>query len=237
LFAWSIEDAQAVLSARSGEPARVVREIFMRLFLLLGCVTAALTGCDTTKCCLKCTPCSQKPAGTCPAGTCSAPAAPTTPPAAIPPSKNGPSFLPPKIQEVRGEELGEPRMHASATNPAMNQDVLLIPRWVYVPYVPHAPTGPSKLPANVAGPQSMGPYVSAGNQMTVLPPMGGPSMQNDTMEQCLAQMKMMNARLMELEAREATKSTMPASYQSAPQALPLPPLPAPVSVPPIPPAK
>jgi len=211
----------------------------MRLFLLLGCVTAALTGCDTTKCSMHCTPCSQKPAGTCPnpAGNCSAP---TTPPAAIPPSKNGPGYLPPKVQEVRGEEMGEPRMQAStsAMNPAMNQDVLLIPRWVYVPYVPHAPTGPSKLPANVAGPQSMGPYVSAGNQMTVLPPMGGPSPQNnDTMEQCLAQMKMMNARLADLESKAASKSTMTASYQSAPQALPLPPLPAPVGVPPIPPAK
>jgi hypothetical protein len=202
----------------------------MRLFLLLGCVAAAATGCNTTRCSTKCQPCSKAPTASC---SPVAPGAPTTP--SIPPAKNGPTYLPPTIREVRGEEFGEPRTQA-----AMNPDVLLIPRWVYVPYSPHMPTGPSKLPANVAGPQSMAPYLPAGNQMTVLPPMGAPvAQQNDTMEQCLAQMKLLNVRMADLEAKQASRPAATASYQTPamPHSLPLPPLPAPTAVIPIPPAK
>jgi hypothetical protein len=135
----------------------------------------------------------------------------------------------------------------AATPPVVTQgDVLLIPRWVYVPYSPHTPNGPTKLPANIAGPQHTGPYVQTESGMTVLPQMGAApaaamsAQQMAMMEQWVQQMKMMNQRMSELEAKAAARPATPASATipvittTSPQMLPLPP---PLTVPMIPPAK
>lgn len=194
----------------------------MRRIVMLGCLAASAMGCEATRPNLSCGPCALRPQ----AG------------AALAPSKLGaPSYLPPTVREVRGssvEDVAESRPQAAA----VNQDVLLIPRWVYVPYSPHVPSGPTKLPGGAA----TGPFVQTNGQMTVMPPMGG-SQPNDTMEECLQQMKLLNARIGELEAKNASRSTIaapmmpsvPQMLPAAPQMLPLPPIPA--MVPAIPMAK
>lgn len=194
----------------------------MRLIIMLGCLVATSAGCDTTRCMTHCTPCSKPAPSPCPPGTPITPGKPTSP-----------THLPPTIREVRGgEDVSEPRAVAA------NQDVLLIPRWVYVPYSPHMPTGPSKLPGGAWNNQAMGPYLQADDRVTVLPPMGGSpaSLSNETMEQCLLQMKMLNARINELETKNAScpavsAPAMPVVPASMPQMLPLP-----MPVIPIPPA-
>ncbi|MFO0803327.1 MAG: hypothetical protein U0791_09425 [Gemmataceae bacterium] len=133
----------------------------MRSMMLLGCVVAAAAGCETTQPGLvNCAPCKTQKAA-CPAPAAAPSAAPT-------PGK--PAVLPPSIKEVRMEDP-EPRQFATATlaaaaaacpafvltptvaanppvcrrrfsSPPTNPgDVLLIPRWVYVPYWPHNPSG------------------------------------------------------------------------------------------------
>ena len=190
----------------------------MRRIVMLGCLAASAMGCEATRPNLSCGPCALRPE----AG------------AALSPSKPGaPSYLPPTVREVRGsvvEDVAESRPQAAAAN----QDVLLIPRWVYVPYSPHVPSGPTKLP----GGSATGPFVQTNGQMTVMPPMGG-SQPNDTMEECLQQMKLLNARIGELEAKNASRPTITAPVLPAvPQMLPLPPpLSIPAMVPAIPMAK
>jgi hypothetical protein len=249
--------------------------------LLMGIALAGAAGCET--CRQSTVSCSPRKIH-----TTSCPALPDAP--ATNPTPTKPVSLPPTIKEVRGEEV-EPRQFASiptattttsysagfipppaplpATTPAppvaSQGDVLLIPRWVYVPYTPHTPNGPSKLPANIAGPQAASPYVQTENGMTVLPPMGGPAnaQQAAMMDQFVQQMKEMNQRMAELESKNAVKPTAatPASVTTPtpaflpppapPEFLPPPaptpnatptapavmlPLPPPVSVPMIPPA-
>ena len=195
----------------------------MRLLALLGCVLASTTGCETMRSSTKCSPCLQRPAG-----------CPVAPPSAPTPGGK-PAVLPPTIREVRGpsDDAAEPRTHAAAAN----QDVLLIPRWVYVPYSPHVPNGQMKL-AGGSGSPSAGPYMQVDDRVTVLPAMGStssPSHSNETLEQCLHQMKLLNARIGELESKTTTRPVMvaPIPPPAAPQLLPLPPIPVPM----IPPAK
>ena len=197
----------------------------MRLIALIGTVALAATGCETTKHSTSCTPCTRQ--SSCPV----APGAPA--PAAVPSGK--PAVLPPTIREVRGssaDDFLEPRPQQASANP--QQDVLLIPRWVYVPYSPHVPMGQMKLPSAQGMPngQAMSPYVQMDDRVTVMPPMGtSPAAnQNETLEQCLQQMKLLNARIGELEAKTVARSgtisaVMPAS--GGPQMLPLPPIPTP----------
>jgi hypothetical protein len=192
----------------------------MRLLLvLLGCMAAPAAGCQTRSKSL-CSPC-LKWTTNCPKTTPScAPCPPQTVPAA-PVKPAAPAFLPtapPTIREVRGPDDGSdlrPRT-APATAVAPSQEVLLVPRWVYVPYSAHVPAGPAKLPSSVAG----GHFVPADERMMV------PQPHSDTLEQCLQQLKAMNARLSELEAR--SERPVPASIVSpaAPQMLPLPPVPS-----------
>lgn len=255
----------------------------MRSILLWGSVAAAAAGCETTQPALvTCSPCKTHKT----ACQVSAPA-PAAAPAAAP---GKPSVLPPSIKEVRMDDP-EPRQFATATpaapatytppvainppvqppviqqpQPANPGDVLLIPRWVYVPYSPHHPSGPSKMPAHANQLPTTLPYVQAGDQMTVLPPVGAnpgsaaTAQQVAMMEQCLQQMKQLNQRMIDLEAKNmkpviatpvsavspvstpvapvapAITPIPPAatSLPSPPQMLPLPP---PLSVPRIPPAK
>jgi len=98
-----------------------------------------------------------------------------------------------------------------------NQEVLLVPRLVYVPYSAHVPVGPARLPGSVAGSMN----VPAEERMTVTPS------HNDTLEQCLEQLKAMNTRLSELEARQS--AAIQSSPAAPPQSLPL----APVQIPPV----
>ncbi len=221
----------------------------MRSILLLGLVVAGAAGCDMTRHgTVHCVPCHSSKKMSCQA----------TPAAAAP---SAPAVLPPTIKEVRAEEP-EQRHNANAQPgsntapapsavpsapapaPVANQDVLLVPRWVYVPYSPHVPTGPTKLPANMQGMTATGPYVQSEN-VTVLPPMGMPPVntatptvqmptptvtptagsfanpnQTQLMEQCVQQMKMLNKRINELESKNATH---PSAAVTIP-ALPLPPV-------------
>ena len=197
----------------------------MRSMLWLGVVVASAAGCKNTHSTVQCTPCNTSlKAMSCP-----------VPPGAPAPGK--PGVLPPTIHEVRGNDDAEPRS-LTATPPQANPDVLLVPRWVYVPYSPHAPNGPTKLPANLTGAPATGPFVQADDQVTVLPPVGAPAASGNEqlLEQCLQQMKLLNQRMSELEAKGATRpagATAPAAPITPPQILPLPPLPVPL----IPPAK
>jgi len=242
----------------------------MRSMMLWGCVAAAAAGCETTQPALvNCTPCKTHKT------MCPSPAA--APAAAPAPGK--PSTLPPTIKEVRMDDP-EPRQFAAtppvappvAFNPpvqapivqqpaaANSGDVLLIPRWVYVPYSPHHPNGPSKMPAHANHLPTSTPYVQAGDQMTVLPPMGAAPAHAATtqhaalMEQCLREMKQLNQRMGDLETKTVARPTIvppslvapasapvppvsvatPTALPSPPQMLPLPP---PLNVPKIPPAK
>jgi hypothetical protein len=230
----------------------------MRSMMLLGCVVAAAAGCETTQPGLvNCSPCKTHKTA-CPAPA----AAPSAPSAAPAPGK--PAVLPPSIKEVRMEDP-EPRQFATATqvaapapafiptptvavnppvqSPVVQQpaptnpgDVLLIPRWVYVPYSPHNPSGPSKMPAHANQLPTSMPYVQAGDQMTVLPPMGAnqtsaaTAQQVAMMEQCLQQMKQLNQRMGDLEAKAAKPATVatPASAV-APAFAPVPPVVAPAA--------
>ena len=198
----------------------------MRLIALIGTVALAATGCETTKHSTSCAPCARQT-------SCAvAPGSPA--PTAVPSGK--PAVLPPTIREVRGsstEDFAEPRLQQASANP--QQDVLLIPRWVYVPYSPHVAVGQMKLP-NGQSVATVGPSVQMDDRVTVMPPMGTPpaANQNETLEQCLQQMKALNARIGELEAKTVAKSgtisaVMPASGGS--QMLPLPPVPTPMMPP------
>jgi hypothetical protein len=252
----------------------------MRSILLWGSVAAAAAGCETTQPGLvTCTPCKTHK-------TACQVTAPV--PAAAPATAPGkPSVLPPSIKEVRMDDP-EPRQFATAApaaftppvainspvqspviqqvQPANPGDVLLIPRWVYVPYSPHHPNGPSKMPAQANQLPTTLPYVQAGEHMTVLPPAGAnpPSaataQQVAMMEQCLQQMKQLNQRMIDLEAKNVKPAiatpvsavapasspvapVTPVTTQIPPAATALPsqpqmlPLPPPLSVPRIPPAK
>jgi hypothetical protein len=189
----------------------------MRSMLLLGCVVAASAGCKTMQSQTSCSPCHS--------GACPAPAG-----GAAPAPAGKPAVLPPTIREVRGnvEEPADPRQ-ASASVPNLNQDVLLIPRWVYVPYAPHTPNGPSKLPGTMAGTPAMNPYMAADDRTA--------DKNTEMMEQCLREIRALNQRMSDLESRNSAKpasAVMPAAppvIYSTP--VPLPPLPTPV----IPPAK
>jgi hypothetical protein len=138
---------------------------------------------------------------------------------------------PPTIREVRGaaaEDVSDVRTPQAA---APHQDILLIPRVVYVPY---SPTPPTRMPAT--GSQT-GPYMQTGDRMTVLPTMSGPMpvpSQHDVMEQ----VKMQNARIAELEAKLANRSPAPVPMMASMEAPAASPLPQPMpQLMPIPPAK
>ena len=195
----------------------------MRLIALIGTVAFVATGCETTKHSTSCAPCTKQ------SNCFMAPGSPA--PAAVPSGK--PAMLPPTIREVRGsspDDLGDSRPQQA--NAAPQQDVLLIPRWVYVPYSPHVAVGQMKLP-NGQSVATVGPSVQMDDRVTVMPPMGTPPVanQNETLDQCLQQMKALNARLAELEMKSVAKSgtistVMPAS--GGPQMLPLPPVSTPI---------
>jgi len=175
-----------------------------------------------------------------------APAAAPGKPASLPPT-TGPIAAP----TVAPVAVNPPQQSVPIHQPAPNGDVLLIPRWVYVPYSPHQPNGPTKLPANLFSTSGTTPYMTADERMTVLPPMGASAAANTQqtalMEQFVKEMKAMNQRMIELEAKAATRTASAiaipappapapipaASVPAAPQMLPLPPLPVPM----IPPAK
>jgi hypothetical protein len=82
-------------------------------------------------------------------GTCPAPLAPCT----VPEKKvSAPAPEAPKAPEKVGVPVGQPAQVAIA------QEVLLVPRMVYMPFVAQSPTAPARLTSN----------------MTVLPPTGAP---------------------------------------------------------------
>ena len=260
----------------------------MRSMLLLGFVVAGAAGCESTRhSTVNCVPCKTHKTSCPTTPTTPVPAPSATPgkPASLPPTIRevrgedseprqfasatttstslSPSFAPqPAPAPAAQTSFIPPPAPAPATAaapPVVNQgDVLLIPRWVYVPYAPHTPNGPTKLPVSIAGPQQTGPYMQTEDRgMTVLPPMGAApvapaanAQQAALMEQCLQQMKMMNQRMNEIEAKAATKPVVAAQSGTAflpppspPVFLPPPapaamlPLPPPLAVPMIPPAK
>jgi len=176
----------------------------MRPVVVLCCVALAATGCEAGKFGRY----SEVGGGCAPAGCgptgCAAPAAPT-------PAAPAPNYLPPvrdaKIPGVREvhapDDAGDPR--ASAINP----DILLIPRTVLVPYAPHVPSGPVRL----AGSTTVSQVVQTDGRV-VAPQL------TDALEQCLQQMKLLNARIAELEAKTAAPPTVVVTPDGLPLAPP-----------------
>ncbi|HEY2909482.1 MAG TPA: hypothetical protein VGI99_04510 [Gemmataceae bacterium] len=190
----------------------------MRLLAIMSCVAATSAGCDTLRCGSLCGSSKPKVHTTACQPTPAFVPAPGTPP--IPPVKQ-PTLQPthlPTLQEVRGPEATELRTPRPAVGTNPNGDVLLIPRLVYVPYSPYSPTAAAKAQGSSTA-AAASPYVQAGDRMTVLPPVGARALSNrETLEECLQQIKVLNARIAELEARNAAHSE-----PAAPAMLPLPP--------------
>ncbi|HXD88321.1 MAG TPA: hypothetical protein VN641_17665 [Urbifossiella sp.] len=188
----------------------------MRLLAIMSCVAAISAGCDTMRCGSLCGPSRPKVHTTaCQPTPAFIPGTPPIPP--VKPPTLQPTHLP-TLQEVRGPEATELRAQRPAVGTNSNGDVLLIPRLVYVPYSPYSPTASSRPPGN-SPTGAASPYVQAGERMTVLPPVGAPALSNrETLEECLQQMKLLNARIAELEARTAAHSE-----PAAPAMLPIPP--------------
>lgn len=107
----------------------------------------------------------------------------------------------PPVREVRApvEEVTQTR----ATSTAVTQDILLIPRTVYVPYAPHVPVSPAKL--SMAAPA--GRVVQSEEQcretVAAQPPEARDTRILDALDQCLQQMKRLDQRINQIESRAA----------------------------------
>jgi hypothetical protein len=94
----------------------------------------------------------------------------------------------------------------------VTQDILLIPRMVYVPYAPQVPVAPARL----------GTVLPAGRPLQECPPTNAPLSQDklgDTLDKTLSKLEELNKRLSDLEAKT---QTMPCPAPTCPAPCPTP---------------
>lgn len=140
--------------------------------------------------------------------TCESPKTPAAPP---------PQKAPPPVQEVEA-----PRV------PSVAQDILLIPKTVYIPYAPQTPTAPvrlSNLPPGLPGPeQPKAPGPAAPGPSAPGP--AAPSPQPppcDATQQLLKICETLNQRLDCLERKQREQMTAPQPVAPCPTVVPCPP--------------
>lgn len=191
--------------------------VVMRLAVLMCCALATGAGCQGVRFgryALVCAPDNCQPSG-------GAPCAPIAPP--CPPPVCQPAPPPPPAPEVKAPppvRAAPPRQEVTETrvaSTAVIQDILLIPRTVYVPYAPHVPVAPARLA--VAAPA--GRVVQTEERVreqVAAPPVVAPreTQVTEALDQCLQQMRMLNQRIAELETRAAAVAAPPAPCPAPP---------------------
>ena len=128
-----------------------------------------------------------------------------------------PPMSPPTVREFRGEEAAP---HSIVSNPANPSNVVLVPRWVYVPFTPHAPVSLAKTPESTRAPQA--------DRVADVP--SAETARNGLKEQCLQELKALNERAADSEVKFESRPASipipipPSTLPNPPQLLPLPPL-------------
>jgi hypothetical protein len=195
----------------------------MRLALLTGCLLVATLGCagerwgrSSTACApddcsssgnilhrhKECVvaeePCGGPPCSPCPPPVCQPGPQPVcqAPPPPPPPEK----APPPPVRAPQPPETVENRV----TTTAVTQDILLIPRTVYVPYAPHVPVAPARLSMCTPAAHVVQTEERYREQVQAPPETTSRDTQiNNALDQCLQQMRMLNQRIGDLEKRAA----------------------------------
>jgi len=133
---------------------------------------------------------------------CDAPRAPAAPP----------PKAPPPVQEVETQRA-----------PAIAQDILLIPKTVYIPYAPQTPTAPvrlSSLPPTAPAPAAPGPQApapQAPGPQAPAPQAPGPQVPCDVTYQMLDICKKLNERLDCLERKYSDRIVCPPTQVCPPR--------------------
>jgi hypothetical protein len=175
-------------------------------FVALGLVLLVGSGCNALRD-SRCSP-SAGPCGPGSPGACGAPG-PQGAPCGLAPCQPPPQPCPPKApekpREVQPREVPGPTVERTAGKAAVTQDILLIPRMVYVPYAPQVPVAPARLgvtaPAErVITEQETTRETAPGTREGPTPPPRDRSV--EALEKCSQLLECLEGRLRALEERQ-----------------------------------
>lgn len=201
----------------------------MRLKLLIFVLLSTTTGCQGMRFGRLAAVCKGEngsPAATCATDTtaagsvpcapgCNTPCAPTKSVPCPPPCQPTPPVKEVKAPppQVRAPQVREEIETRTATT-AVTQDILLIPRTVYVPYAPHVPVAPARLVTTAPAAQVVHTEERVREQVAAPAPVQAPVQTNEAqinhaLDQCLQQMRALNERIAGLESRAACAAPAP----------------------------